>query len=61
MSFGGHGGAVTIMQCDQKRMITISGDQCMVMSMGGGRVLSGDAEHGSHGAGDGRRRAHASA
>ncbi len=35
MSFGGHGGAVTIMQCDQKRMITISGDQCMVMSMGG--------------------------
>ncbi len=34
MSFGGHGGAVTIMQCDQKRMITISGDQCMVMSMG---------------------------
>jgi hypothetical protein len=34
-SFGGHGGAVTIMQCDQKRMITITGDQCMVMSMGG--------------------------
>lgn len=36
MSFGGHGGAVSIMQCDQKRMITISGNQCTVMSMGGG-------------------------
>ena len=35
ISFGGHGGAVTIMQCDQKRMITISGDQCTVMQMGG--------------------------
>ena len=35
MSYGGHGGTVSIMQCDQKRMITISGDQCMVMSMGG--------------------------
>ena len=35
MSYGGHGGAVTITQCDQKRMITISGNQCMVMSMGG--------------------------
>jgi hypothetical protein len=35
-SFGGHGGAVSIIQCDQKRMITISGDQCMVMPMGGG-------------------------
>ena len=35
MSFGGHGGAVTIMQCDQKRMITISGDHCSVMQMGG--------------------------
>ena len=38
MSFGGHGGAVTITQCDQKRMITISGDHCMVMSMGGGET-----------------------
>lgn len=38
MSFGGHGGAVSIMQCDQKRMITISGDQCTVMSMGGGET-----------------------
>ncbi len=36
MSYGGHGGAVSIMQCDQKRMITITGNQCMVMSMGGG-------------------------
>ena len=35
MSFGGHGGAVSIIQCDQKRMITISGNQCTVMSMGG--------------------------
>jgi hypothetical protein len=35
MSFGGHGGTVSIMQCDQKRTITISGDECMVMSMGG--------------------------
>ncbi len=35
-SFGGHGGAVSIIQCDQKRMITINGNQCMVMSMGGG-------------------------
>jgi len=35
MSFGGHGGSVTIMQCDQKRMITINGDQCTVMQMGG--------------------------
>jgi hypothetical protein len=35
MSFGGHGGAVTIMQCDQKRMITVSGNQCSVMQMGG--------------------------
>jgi hypothetical protein len=38
MSYGGHGGAVSIMQCDQKRMITISGNQCMVMSMGGGET-----------------------
>ncbi len=38
MSYGGHGGAVTIMQCDQKRMITISGNQCMVMPMGGGEA-----------------------
>src|ERR1039457_6293460 len=37
-SFGGHGGAVSIIQCDQNRMITISGDQCMIMSMGGGEA-----------------------
>jgi hypothetical protein len=36
MSYGGHGGAVTILQCDQKRMITIAGNQCIVMAMGGG-------------------------
>ncbi len=35
MSYGGHGGAVSIMQCDQKRMITVSGNQCMVMPFGG--------------------------
>jgi hypothetical protein len=35
MSYGGHGGSVTILQCDQKRMVTITGDRCMVMSMGG--------------------------
>ena len=58
-SFGGHGGAVSIIQCDQKRMITVSGNQCMVMSDGRRRaVLSHDAEHGGHGPGDGRRRAH---
>jgi hypothetical protein len=36
-SFGGRGGA-TIMQCDQKRMITVSGNQCSVMPMGGGET-----------------------
>jgi len=35
MSYGGHGGAVSIMQCDQKRMITVYGNQCMVMPFGG--------------------------
>ena len=35
MSYGSHGGAVTLMQCDQKRMITISGNQCTVTQMGG--------------------------
>jgi hypothetical protein len=34
-SYGGHGGSVSIIQCDQKRMITLSGNQCMVMPMGG--------------------------
>ena len=35
MSFGGHAGAITIMQCDQKRMVTIAGNQCSVIQMGG--------------------------
>jgi len=38
MSFGGHSGAVTIMQCDQKRMITISGNECSVIQTGGGEA-----------------------
>jgi hypothetical protein len=37
MSFGGHG-SVSIMQCDQKKLITINGNQCMVMAMGGGET-----------------------
>jgi hypothetical protein len=37
MSFGGHG-TVSIMQCDQKKLITINGNQCMVMAMGGGET-----------------------
>jgi len=36
MSYGGRGGSATILQCDQKRMITVSGNQCMVMPFGGG-------------------------
>lgn len=36
MSFGGHGGSTSIMQCDQKKMITVmGGNQCMVTSFGG--------------------------
>ena len=35
MSYGGRGASVNIMQCDQKRAITIFGDNCMVMSLGG--------------------------
>jgi hypothetical protein len=35
MSYGGRSGSVTITQCDQRRMITLIGDQCMVMQMGG--------------------------
>jgi hypothetical protein len=35
MSFGGHSGAVTILQCDQKRMLTVAGDRCTVIPMGG--------------------------
>lgn len=38
MSFGGRGGSVSITQCDQKRMITISGNQCMIIPMGGGET-----------------------
>jgi hypothetical protein len=38
MSFGGHGGSVSILQCDQKRMVTIMGDHCSVISMGGGET-----------------------
>ncbi|MGC2112741.1 MAG: hypothetical protein WA655_24690 [Candidatus Korobacteraceae bacterium] len=33
---GGRFNAVTIMQCDQKRAVTITGNQCMVLPMGGG-------------------------
>jgi hypothetical protein len=37
MSFGGHGGSVSLIQCDQKRMVTVMGNnQCMVIPMGGG-------------------------
>jgi hypothetical protein len=37
MSFGGRGGgSASIMQCDQKRMITVTGNQCMVMPFGEG-------------------------
>jgi len=36
MSFGPRGsGTASIMQCDQKRMITVMGDQCMLMPFGG--------------------------
>ena len=35
MSFGGRGGMATLTQCDQKRMITITGNRCMIVSMGG--------------------------
>ncbi len=37
-SFGGRGGMATLTQCDQKRMITITGDRCMIVSMGGGET-----------------------
>ncbi|MFZ0705173.1 MAG: hypothetical protein WAM71_06185 [Candidatus Korobacteraceae bacterium] len=35
-SFGGQGGSASIMQCDQKRLITVTGNQCMVMPFGEG-------------------------
>ena len=34
MTLAGQGGSATITQCDQKRIITVTGNQCMVMSMG---------------------------
>lgn len=34
-SFGGHGGSVSLIQCDQKRMVTVNGNQCMIIPMGG--------------------------
>ncbi len=34
MSFGSESGTVLITHCDQRRMITITGKQCMVMQMG---------------------------
>ena len=34
MSFGGRATSVSIMQCDQKKMITVSGNQCMVIPFG---------------------------
>jgi hypothetical protein len=34
MSFGGRAASVSIMQCDQKKMITVTGNQCMVMPFG---------------------------
>lgn len=35
MSFGGHGGSVSILQCDQKRMVTLVGGRCTVTPFGG--------------------------
>lgn len=35
MSFGGRGGMATITQCDQKRTISVVGNHCTVVSMGG--------------------------
>lgn len=35
MSYGGRGAMATVTQCDQKRTITIVGDRCMIVSMGG--------------------------
>jgi hypothetical protein len=35
MSFGGHGASVTLLQCDQKRMVTLMGDHCNVTPFGG--------------------------
>jgi hypothetical protein len=39
MNFGGRGGGTaSILQCDQKRIITVMGDQCMVMPFGSGET-----------------------
>jgi hypothetical protein len=35
MSFGGRGGSVSILQCDQKRMVSVMGDRCTVTAFGG--------------------------
>ena len=35
MSFGGRAGSVSILQCDQKRMVTVAGGQCSVIPFGG--------------------------
>ncbi len=35
MSFGGRAASVSILQCDQKRMVTVAGGRCMVMPFGG--------------------------
>ena len=35
MSFGGRGGSVSILQCDQKRMVSVMGDRCTVTPFGG--------------------------
>lgn len=35
MSFGGREGSVSLIQCDQKRMVTVTGNQCMIIPMGG--------------------------
>jgi hypothetical protein len=35
MSFGGRAGVVTILQCDQKRMVNVAGGRCTVMPFGG--------------------------
>ena len=37
-SFAGHSGGATIMQCDQKRIISINGNQCSVIQTGGGET-----------------------
>ncbi len=38
MSFGGRSMSTSIMQCDQKRLISVTGNQCMVMPFGEGEA-----------------------